>query len=111
MDSTQIISIYQNVSTITEQMVAAARNADWDELSVLESQCSVQIEMLRQQEPNTTLPASDRDQKVRIIKKILADDREIRSFTQPWMEKLSTMINSAGAERKLSQAYGSGSLG
>lgn len=109
MNSTEIISIYENVSRITDQMVAAARSADWDQLTVLESRCAAQIEMLRQQESATALPAVERSQKVKIIKKILADDREIRSFTEPWMAKLSSMMSNAGNERKLSQAYGSGS--
>ena len=31
---------------------------------------------------------------------------EIRNIAEPWMAKLSQLINSTGAERKLSQAYG-----
>ena len=44
--------------------------------------------------------------KVQIIKQILAHDREIRTIAEPWMTKLSQLINSTSAERKLSQAYG-----
>lgn len=111
MDSKQIISIYENVSHITNLMVHAARNGEWDELTVLESRCATQIELLRQGEPHTPLPEVERSQKVRIIKKILADDREIRSFTEPWMNRLSALMNSTGTERKLVQAYGSTSAG
>ncbi len=47
-----------------------------------------------------------RDRKVKIIQKILADDREIRNITEPWMTRLSMQINSVGAKRKLANAYG-----
>ncbi|MEJ7805294.1 MAG: flagellar protein FliT [Telluria sp.] len=35
----------------------------------------------------------------------MAQDREIRTLTEPWMAELSALINSAGTERKLSRAY------
>ncbi|MFD2272944.1 flagellar protein FliT [Undibacterium arcticum] len=51
-------------------------------------------------------PARSGKKKVRIIRKILADDREIRIITEPWMAELSSLMNSAGTERKLSRVYG-----
>ncbi len=56
--------------------------------------------------PPVPLTGESRVRKVQIIKKILADDREIRNLTEPWMAQLSRLINSTGTERKLSQAYG-----
>ncbi len=52
------------------------------------------------------LTGVSRARKVAIIKKILADDKEIRNITEPWMNKLSMLINSTGTERKLNRAYG-----
>jgi flagellar protein FliT len=107
MNSQEIISVYENVAVLTGQMLDAARTGDWEQLTLLESRCSSQVECLRKGELPAALPANLRDRKVAIIKKILADDHEIRSITEPWMKQLSSMLNSAGTERKLSQAYGS----
>ncbi|RJG01155.1 flagellar protein FliT [Noviherbaspirillum sedimenti] len=106
MNSHEVISLYETVAVITEQMLTAARNGDWDQLAVLESRCASQVEILRKSEHPAPLTGVVREKKVKIIKKILADDREIRNLTEPWMAQLSQLINSTGTERKLSQAYG-----
>lgn len=108
MSTQEVISIYENMADITGQMLAAARTGDWDLLVALESRCSSQVQKLRSHEPLPPLTGPVREQKVRIIRQILADDREIRNLTEPWMARLSVMINSKGTERKLSQAYGAG---
>lgn len=106
MDNQEVISLYESVSDITAQMLTAARAGDWDQLSALETRCAGHVETLRQREPGSVLPADARQKKVRIIQKILADDREIRNITEPWMAQLSVLMNSSGTERKLSKAYG-----
>ncbi len=111
MNEQEIIYLYENVATITDQMLAAARAADWEKLATLESRCADQINILKTGEPPVPLTGVGRERKVAIIRKILADDKEIRNITEPWMNKLSMMINSAGAERKLNRAYGANHAG
>lgn len=111
MNSHEVLSLYETVATITDQMLAAARNGDWEQLVALESRCANHIETLKVEEPRAALPKEERERKVNIIRKILEDDREIRNITEPWMAQLSMMINSVGTERKLSKAYGAGHSG
>ncbi len=111
INSQEIISIYENVAVITDQMLAAARTGDWDQLAELESRCASQVEILRNREPHTALTGAVRERKVALIRKVLEDDRQIRSITEPWMKQLATMINSTGTERKLSQTYGANQTG
>ena len=111
MNSQEIISIYENVAVITDQVLAAARVGDWEQLVELESRCASQVAILRSEEPRAALSGSVRERKAELIRKVLEDDRQIRSITEPWMEQLSMLINSVSAERKLSQAYGAGHSG
>jgi flagellar protein FliT len=112
MDNQEILSIYETVADITDQMLAAARTGDWEQLAVLESRCSNQVEVLkRNDQPREPLTPAAREQKIRIIKKILEDDRQIRNITEPWMARLSALMNSTGTERKLVQAYGANQSG
>ena len=112
MTSMEIISLYETVAEITDQMLAAARNADWEQLAALESRCSGQVDIIRQnEEPQQPLSVAARERKIRIIRKILADDREIRSITEPWMQQLAALMNSTGTERKLAKAYGANQSG
>lgn len=106
INSQEIIALYEAVSAITDQMLAAARSADWDKLVELEERCASHVQILRENEPPQPLTGGLRERKVQIIHKILADDREIRNLTEPWMAQLAALMNSAGTERKLSNAYG-----
>lgn len=111
MNSDEVIVLYEAIATITDQMVAAARASNWEQLAELESRCADHIATLKKGETLMPLPAIARERKAKIIQKILADDREIRSITEPWMTQLSALIKSASTERKLSQSYGANKPG
>lgn len=105
MNSQEVVSIYETIAVITDQMLAAARNADWVQLATLEDICAQHVESIKNNE-QTAAQGAMREQKVKIIQKILADDREIRNITDPWMTQLSMQINNIGSQRKLANAYG-----
>jgi flagellar protein FliT len=52
------------------------------------------------------LAGQERVRKVNAIRKMLASDRQIRDLTQPWMARLSSMMNNNATERRLARAYG-----
>jgi flagellar protein FliT len=107
MNSQEVVSLYETIAALTEQMLTAARSANWMQLAALEKLCAGHIETIKQSEKEPALGAI-RERKIEVIQKILADDREIRNITEPWMKKLSLQINSVGTQRKLAKAYGAG---
>ena len=111
MNSEQIISVYEVVSMITDQMLVAAKSQDWERFSNLEINCAEHIQTLKQKDTQEALPPQSKERKIRLIQKILADDREIRTITEPWMEQLSALMQTNGTARKLSSAYGSNRIG
>lgn len=104
MDSTQIIATYENMLAVSGQMLAAARSSDWDRLVDLEKHCRALAERLAAGEA-PRLTGQLRQRKVEIIRRMLADDAEIRNLTQPWLAQLQQFLGSAGQERKLRRAY------
>lgn len=106
MNSQEILSLYETVAGITSQMLHAARSGDWDQLVTLESRCSGHVQRLQNGEPPEPLTGTGRQRKVEIIRKILADDRAIRTITEPRMQRLSALMKNTSIERKLNQAYG-----
>lgn len=106
MNSDEVISVYETVSAITGQMLQAAQSRDWENLAALESDCASHIQCLKDAEPAAPLSGPIRARKVAIIHQILAHDRQIRDLVAPWMADLASLINSTGASRKLSAAYG-----
>ena len=91
MSSEEVITVYETVSTLTREMLAAARSRDWDTLHRLERDCASQVSMLRDGQP-PSLSGELRARKVRLLQAILADDREIRTITEPWMDRLSLLM-------------------
>lgn len=106
MTSQEVLSMYESMVGLTEQMVAAASSSDWDRLIELETRCAHCVEALRQNEAAIALNADSRLRKVEYIKRLLADDRKIRDLTMPWMAQLSALINNTGTQRRLSSTYG-----
>jgi flagellar protein FliT len=106
MTSQEIVSVYEAMVVLTEQMLAAAQASDWDALVVLEQRCAAYVRQLKEADPPVALDRANRERKVEAIRKMLDDDRKIRDLTMPWMARLSAMINHAGTERRLASAYG-----
>ncbi|MBV8632991.1 MAG: flagellar protein FliT, partial [Burkholderiaceae bacterium] len=93
MNRQEVVSLYETISVLTEQMVTAAKNANWVQLAALETQCALHIETIKGSDKEP-VQGEMRERKIRIIQKILADDREIRNITEPWMQRLSKQISS-----------------
>lgn len=105
MEYPNTIVIYETVAKLTNQMLSAAKQQDWDRLAELEAQCAECVENLKMVEDALPLAAEARERKVASIKSILADDREIRNLVSPWMVRLNTLINSYHTESKLARVY------
>lgn len=111
MNSPQIITTYETILAITGQMLEAARNGDWERLVALEKDCRKLVEELIAENYGLPLSSQFQRRKAEIIRKVLADDAEIRNITEPWMAQLQNLLGSAGRERKLSEAYAHGGSG
>jgi len=102
-----VIANYEYLSALTAQMRAAAAQGEWDHLVELEQQCSEKVAAMKEQDAATPLDEDTRLRKVALIRKILADDAEIRSRTEPWMAQLQRIMQSARQEHRLLDAYSS----
>jgi flagellar protein FliT len=103
-----VIENYEHLSSLTSQMREAAVQSKWDLLIELEKQCRQRVTSMKALDGSTRLDESTRLRKVALIRKILADDAEIRNQTEPWMAQLQRIIKSVGQERRLLEAYSSG---
>lgn len=106
MSNFDIISQYESLSDLTSQMRDAAVQGEWDKLANIQLLCSRQVAAMRPVDTNTALDDFNRQRKIWLIKKILADDAEIRSHTEVWMVQLQRIMQSNSQERRLLQAYG-----
>ena len=75
LNSEQVIALYEALSDLSGQMLAAARLRDWHRLAELESCCARRVKALKEGAPVAALCADTRARKVQIIHQILAHDR------------------------------------
>lgn len=101
----QTLTGYENLSALTEQMREAAVRGEWEELVGLEQQCSRQVAALKPLETPAPLAEPERLRKIDLIKKILANDAEIRNHTEVWMHQLQRIMKSNRQEQRLQQVY------
>ena len=106
MNCEEVIDTYESVAQITKNMLNAARLGAWDDLISLESKVAVHVKQLAANEMPVKLTPALRNRKLSMIKQILADDKEIRNLTEPWMAQLTNLISSNHMEHKLSMSYG-----
>lgn len=102
----QVIKNYESLSSITSQMRDAAVHGEWDQLVNLEQQCSQHVATMKPVDAAAKLDEPTRQRKIQLIKKILADDAEIRNHTETWMGQLQQIMQSNRQEQRLQQAYG-----
>lgn len=105
MTSEDIVDVYETMAVITDQMLRAANDSDWDRLTELEQQCALHVRQLKAHEPQP-LAGAQRVKKVDAIRRMLAADRQIRDLTTPWMARLSALISNTATERRVARAYG-----
>lgn len=106
MHMSNIIANYESLSSITQQMREAAAHGEWDQLIALEQRCSQHVATMKPADTAVALDEASRQRKIQLIKKILADDAEVRGRTEAWMGQLQQIMQSNRQEQRLQQAYG-----
>jgi flagellar protein FliT len=107
MGNHQLITHYESLSTLTEQMHEAAMHGEWDHLVDLERQCRQELAVIMPLDATSALDERARQYRAQLIRKILAHDADIRSRTQTWMVQLQNIMQSTRQEQRLQQTYGS----
>jgi len=95
----RLLSYYEALERASNDMLAAARAADWDQVVKLEGACVLLIAQLKHAATEQALAAEESRQKSRIMQRILVNDAEIRTLAEPWLEDLDQMM--AGQARTL----------
>jgi len=101
-----ILQTYDAVSVKSGQMVHAAQQGDWDRLAALNKDCKALVDALRRADEDSHRPdGSHTKRKLALMRKVLADDAEIRRHTEPWMTRLQAYLGGAGRQRCSHPAY------
>ena len=97
---------YEAMAEISGRMLGAARESDWDRFVAEERRCRALVADV-QARAESQLSENERKRKFALLRKMLADDAEIRNLAEPWMQHLQEMLASTGNNRRLGESYGS----
>lgn len=105
MNSAELLKQYDAIWRLTQKMLEAARQEEWDQLIELEQARAAHIDAMMKQESEILWTQEEQFQKGELIRKILAADEEIKTLTATWMGELQEMLGSIGTVKKLSKTY------
>ncbi len=109
LNAEQVLGIYENVSVLTRQMLAAGAGIRLGPVVRAGIALRARGRPAAQRGPvagGRRSSAELRERKVQMLRQILDDDRAIRDLTEPWLQRLQGLIHNTGQQRKLEQAYG-----
>lgn len=106
----KIVEHYTRMAAISERMRLAAHADDWDGVFDAEQECAGVINDLSALGDLSPTDPALRRQKLDLMRRVLADDAEIRLLSQPWLKKLDVLLRTADTSAQLGRAYGSGSM-
>lgn len=103
------IRLYEQMNTLSAQMAEAAVANNWERLSALEREVASLRDRLKMEDPVSRAPVHlsevERRTKADLIKRILANDREVRRHTEPWMESVRHLLGGNARNRAVRAAY------
>ena len=80
-----LIDYYKAIEDSSLKMLNAAKDEDWDQVVRFEGACAVLIEQLRAKAHHEELLPEQRNEKTRIMQRILQNDAQIRYLAEPWL--------------------------
>ncbi len=88
-----LIDYYKAIEDSSQRMLEAARAKDLETVMRYEGVCAVLIEQLRHRSREEELRPEERNEKARIMQRILRNDAEIRNLTEPWLGHLEEIMD------------------
>ena len=96
---------YEAVASASADMLAAAQRQDWDALVSAETRCAGITSLLKAGGDDARLDAQSQQRKAEIIRRVLADDAEIRRLIDPRMRELERLLTGAATRQRVNSAY------
>ena len=91
-----LLDYYKAIDNASQKMLAAAQAENWDEVVHLEGACAVLIAQLRHKARTDKLAPDERQEKTKIMQRILRTDAEIRCLAEPWLHDLEQLMDTKG---------------
>lgn len=92
--ATGLLHLYESIARLSRDMVAASGADDWTRVGELEDQCRSLIATLKAAAAVRPLGQAEQRRRVALLREILADDAQIRTRSEPWLQQLERLVAS-----------------
>ena len=90
----QLLDHYEAIARASQRMLEAAQASDWDEVTRQEDRCRTLVAALTAATLAAPQRPADNRRRMELLRRILADDAEIRGRSDPWLKQLERLISS-----------------
>ncbi|MDX7990823.1 flagella biosynthesis regulatory protein FliT [Xenorhabdus littoralis] len=101
-----LLSAYQQILSLSEQMINLARNEKWDELIDMEITYLKAVEMVTSLSENSDTPISLQQQLTKILQTVLDNEKETKRLLRKRLDELSDLIKQESCKQLLHDTYG-----
>lgn len=105
----EVMHCYEQVTTLTERMLALACAKQWGELPAQETLYSGMVDHLKAIEPLESLLEEQVARKYQLLQRIIANQTEVSRLVMPQLAHLGEMLRSLEQQESLQKAYGQAS--
>ncbi|MBC8950129.1 MULTISPECIES: flagella biosynthesis regulatory protein FliT [Xenorhabdus] len=105
-NDTDLLSAYQQILSLSEQMIDLARNEKWDELIDMEITYLKAVEVVTLLSENSDAPISLQQQLTKILQTVLDNEKETKRLLQKRLNELSDLIKQESCKQRLHDTYG-----
>ncbi|KLU14053.1 MULTISPECIES: flagella biosynthesis regulatory protein FliT [Xenorhabdus] len=105
-NDTDLLSAYQQILSLSEQMIDLARNEKWDELVDMEITYLKAVEVVTLLSENSDAPISLQQQLTKILQTVLDNEKETKRLLQKRLNELSDLIKQESRKQLLHDTYG-----
>jgi hypothetical protein len=95
MNNEEMLSTYEVIAKITDQMRQSTKVEDWNRLFELEQLCVRYSEKSYTWKESEPLSKKDNERKIKSLKIIIKNDKEIRDYLEPWQKKLNELMSNS----------------
>jgi flagellar protein FliT len=102
----QMLSLYREAAAVTSEILAHAREADWERVLALGDEYLALVEEIKSLSDVPPLDAEERAQKYELIVNIMENDAATRNLAVPSLERLGALIGTMRRQQSLMKTYG-----
>jgi len=86
-----LIGNYRSIEQASLDMLSAVRDSDWDRVGLIQARCGAFIEQTRRL-AGATLSRTDQKAKMRIVRRTVLNEAQIRRLAQPWSGRVEQLV-------------------